>query len=195
MKLVKAQAIAANLVKILKPYCERIDIAGSIRRCKPEVRDIEIVCEAKITEYKNLFGEVTGFTRNKRFVELVDSFGKTNKGSAAYGRYKQIELPEGINLDLFMPGPVDYYRQLAIRTGSAEYVATEIAREWRKKGWCGSDMGFRKIEDCFEQISADGKITWKCVNKNGELPPIWHSEEDFFKWLGIPWLDPVLRTV
>ncbi|GAJ14573.1 unnamed protein product, partial [marine sediment metagenome] len=43
MKLEQAQKIAEEVVKRLSPYCQRIQIAGSIRRQKPQVRDVDIV--------------------------------------------------------------------------------------------------------------------------------------------------------
>lgn len=43
MRLDRAQSIAGSLVELLAPGCERIEIAGSIRREKPEVKDIELV--------------------------------------------------------------------------------------------------------------------------------------------------------
>jgi len=42
----EALAIAEGLVNDLRPACERIQIAGSLRRGKPQVRDIEIVAIA-----------------------------------------------------------------------------------------------------------------------------------------------------
>lgn len=83
----------------------------------------------------------------QNFVELVKSLGRVIKGKPD-GRYMQIELPQRINLDLFMPEADDYFRQYAIRTGSAEYAAYTIAGGWRKIGWCGSDQGLRKTSDC-----------------------------------------------
>ena len=73
------------------------------------------------------------------------------------GKYMQIKLRENIILDLFMPDDFDYYRQYAIRTGSADYAAKIIATGWKKKGWCGSDKGLRKISDCVETKTPDGK--------------------------------------
>jgi len=43
MELEKAKVIADTVVKALAPYCERIMVAGSIRRQKPTVRDIDLV--------------------------------------------------------------------------------------------------------------------------------------------------------
>jgi len=43
MKLQQAETIAKNFLSEIKEFCERIEIAGSIRRKKPEVNDIDIV--------------------------------------------------------------------------------------------------------------------------------------------------------
>lgn len=43
MPLAKAQKIAENVKSFLEPYCQRVEIAGSVRREKTEVGDIEIV--------------------------------------------------------------------------------------------------------------------------------------------------------
>ena len=47
MELTKAREIADRIVVLLKPYCARVEIAGSIRRRKADVHDIEIVCLPK----------------------------------------------------------------------------------------------------------------------------------------------------
>ncbi|GAI50844.1 unnamed protein product, partial [marine sediment metagenome] len=47
MELEKAKVIAENLRSLLAPVCARITIAGSIRRQKPEVGDIELLCVPK----------------------------------------------------------------------------------------------------------------------------------------------------
>lgn len=197
MQLKKAQAIAHEIKQLLLPYCVpgRFHVAGSVRRGKAEVKDIEIVCQPLIHQYHDMFGEAHSYVRNKDFVYYANNLGTCIKGNAKHGRYQQILLPEGINLDLFMPDATDYFRQLTIRTGSAEYVVVEIAKVWKRKGWCGSDRGFRKVSDCIEHITQDGKIKWICVNDAPELPPVWQSEEEFFDWLGVRWVDPVLRNV
>jgi DNA polymerase/3'-5' exonuclease PolX len=47
MKLEAAQRIAEKIKGALAPFCDRIEIAGSIRRQRPEVGDIDIVCQPK----------------------------------------------------------------------------------------------------------------------------------------------------
>ena len=98
-------------------------------------------------------------------------------------------------LDLFMPQSQDYYRQLAIRTGSAQYAHYVIANGWLHKGWCGTELGLRLQKDCLETRQPDGKSKWKLVNESGDLPPAWQSEEEFFAWLNIPYVCPRFREV
>ncbi|GAH73129.1 unnamed protein product, partial [marine sediment metagenome] len=47
MELEKAKVIAENLKSLLAPVCEKIEVAGSIRRQKPDVGDIELLCIPK----------------------------------------------------------------------------------------------------------------------------------------------------
>lgn len=141
-----AADIAVAICERLAPHCfpNRINIAGSIRRKKQQVKDIEIVCLPKYEQVieQDLFGQAVAQYRDAGFISTAISLGKVLKGTPE-GRYMQIELPEGINLDLFMPMDYDYFRQLAIRTGSADYAAQVIAAGWRAKGWVGTPAGLR----------------------------------------------------
>jgi hypothetical protein len=143
----------------------------------------------------NLFGELSEGIKqvSKGFIDIVNSLGKIVKGKAD-GKMMQIQL-QGIMLDLFIPDDFDYYRQYAIRTGSADYSFKVIANGWKNIGWCGSDKGLRKMSDCIGTKQPDGKIKWKCINKNAELPPVWKSEEEFFQWIKVPIVKPQFRNI
>lgn len=188
------QKIAVDICYILQPFCEKINIAGSVRRKKKEPKDIEIICIPKKEILKDMFGRDEGVIVDLQFQKEVEQLGEIIKGKTD-GKYMQIKLPQGINLDLFMPDDFDYYRQYAIRTGSADYAFKIIANGWKKKGWCGSNKGLRKISDCIEIKGSDGKSKWNCVKANAELPPVWQSEEQFFEWLGIKYLPPNRRNI
>jgi DNA polymerase/3'-5' exonuclease PolX len=197
MELEKALIIADDLVKRLKPFCEIIEIAGSIRRKKSEVKDIELVIKTKKIEISDgdLFEPKFTLQPIPSFGRYVNdsNFGKVLKGEYT-GRYMQIALNEGINLDLFIPAEEDFFRQYAIRTGSSEYSHKVIANGWRKIGWVGSDVGLRKMIDCNIDSSAE-KPKWTCVNPEAELPPVWKSEREFFDWIQVPFLEPENRTI
>lgn len=187
----KAMNWASRIVELLGPHCETLDIAGSIRREKPEVKDIEILCIPKrIITREDLFGNGESSV-HPSFIAAVEHMTQTLvKGSVSKGRYVQLILRGGETLDLFLPDPADYFRQLAIRTGSADYSAFVVAHAWKKRGWCGTDQGLRKYEDC---IGESGN--WKCVNQKAEKPPVWKSEEEFFDWLSVKWIQPKFREI
>jgi DNA polymerase/3'-5' exonuclease PolX len=195
MELQNALSIAGELVESLSPYCEIINVAGSCRRSRPMVKDIEIVCLSKTKIIREVFGEELKRVRTKEFVGVVESLGERFKGSTIDGKYNKIKLKQGIMLDLFLPQSFDYYRIFAIRTGSDDYSKKVLAGGWRKKGWCGSDAGLRKTRDCRETKTSKGASTWKCVNPEAELPPVWKSEKDFFDWINVKWVEPSLRNI
>jgi len=187
----KAIKVANRIVELLTPHCSIIHIAGSIRRQKSEVKDIEIVClPKKMFTPTDLFGGGV-FTPIESFTESVAAMTeKVVKGSTA-GRYTQVILKGGMTMDLFLPQEHDYYRQLAIRTGSATYSANVIAYGWKRLGWVGTEDGLRKRSDCTEMKG--GK--WVCINQHAEKPPHWKSEEEFFQWLLVPYQEPKAREV
>lgn len=200
MELLKAQAIANTLIEKLRPHCEKINIAGSIRRQKTKVGDIEIVCLAKkvASGQAALFeAEETQLTYSVSpfFIRTVAEFGTILQGSAT-GNSMKIMLPEGIKLDLFMPNDFDYYRMLAIRTGSAEYSHQVIAIGWRKQGWVGTENGLRLQSQCI-QVNRDdeAKKKWKCQWTHPTLPPVWKSEEEFFEWIKVEYVEPKYRNL
>jgi DNA polymerase/3'-5' exonuclease PolX len=192
----QAKVIADVLVELLQPVCEVVFIAGSVRRKKETVGDIELVVLPKKTEVVegDLFESKTIKVVDEKFGDVVNGFGKIIKGKYD-GKYMQIELPSGINLDLFIPSDYDLYRQYAVRTGSGDYSFKVIANGWKRIGWCGSDAGLRKISDCEETKTPEGKSKWKCINPNAELPPHWKSEQEFFDWIKVPYIEPELRNI
>lgn len=103
------------------------DVAGSIRREKPEVKDIEICALPRITEEKDLFGDVVGKKRSNQFCDAVRSLGAILKGSPENGRYVQVALKEGISLDLFTP-----HTQLYFQTSKTIYHVSFISTQIRK---------------------------------------------------------------
>lgn len=109
----EALQIAERVKAQLEPFCHRIEIGGSIRRKKPEVKDVEIICEAKHYE--------TGLFASG-IATIVDEWEKV-KGDLDYDtcKYTQRILPEGIKLDLFFTRPENWGYIFALRTGSAEY--------------------------------------------------------------------------
>lgn len=129
MKLEQAQEIADKYLKLLRPYSRRIEIAGSIRRGKPEVKDIEIVM----------------IRNTAKLIPFCDEVNKLKKiKGEPIGKYTQRNLPEGINLDLFFAIPENWGLIYAIRTGSAEFSHKVLANGWVKAGYNSEDGLLRK---------------------------------------------------
>jgi DNA polymerase/3'-5' exonuclease PolX len=100
MELDRAREIADGLVRRLSPGCVRIEVAGSVRRGKAEVNDIELVAVPKMEVQADLFGG-PGLQRSLLDPCLV-GLGPEEKSGP---RYKQILLAEEIYLDLFIVLP------------------------------------------------------------------------------------------
>jgi DNA polymerase/3'-5' exonuclease PolX len=177
MILARALEIALKYQGILTPWCEpeMCKIAGSLRRQKPDVKDIELVCVPRTVHL------IPFVTTVKQWIKL--------KGEPT-GRYTQRMLYESIALDLFIPSKPDFIRQFVIRTGSADYSARVIATAWVKKGWVGTKDGLRRETQCLQK----GK-KWICQVPNPTLPPVWQSEQEFFDWLKVKFIPPQERNL
>lgn len=124
MELNEAKNIADKLIEQFTPLCHRCEIAGSIRRQKSEVNDIEIVCIPKMKTAVE-------------FIDLVNSWYKI-KGKPT-GKYTRRSLPEGIHLDLFIVTQYNWANIFTIRTGSAEWVKNVLAKSWVAAGYHSID--------------------------------------------------------
>ena len=125
------QGIALEIVELLKPYCERIEIAGSIRREKPMVKDIELVMIPKFEAGQaDLFGEAV------EQVNLLDQFLSQKLDDGTFGhrpdkngvpswgaKSKRGVYRSTFPVDLFsVISPAQWGVIFAIRTGSAEFA-------------------------------------------------------------------------
>ncbi len=126
----EAYKIALQVVEQLKPFCSRIEIAGSIRRKKVEVGDIEIV--AIPLPYS------TGIFESG-IATIVNKWKKV-KGELPC-KYTQRILPSGIKLDLFFAEEANWGLVFALRTGSADYSHKVLANGWVRQGF-KSDCGY-----------------------------------------------------
>lgn len=116
--------VAEKIKDMLSPHCERIEIAGSIRRKSPMCSDIEIVAIPKPYQ--------TGLFEDG-IASIVNQWQKV-KGELPC-KYTQRILPEGIKLDLFFAEEGNFGLQLAIRTGSANYSHHVLATAWVSRGY------------------------------------------------------------
>lgn len=170
MKLQTALPIAQRIQSLLAPHCIKCEIAGSIRRQKDDVKDIEIVCIPK-THGKSI-------RRISSWHTSVFNLGKILSGKLKQGKHIKIRLPENIKLDLFVAKPDNYGFIKLIRTGSSEF-SKGVMIEFNKLGYT-SENGYIKPQNALELgISPENFI--------------FEEEQDVFDFLDLPYIQPVDR--
>jgi DNA polymerase/3'-5' exonuclease PolX len=186
IELWQAEAMARDVVELLTPACERIAVAGSIRRRKAEVGDIEVVVTPKmVDEPEGLWGEPVQVDllsvrlaelRAKgelvpRVVTVHRQDGSEEESQRVGERYQALEYV-GFPVDLFIVRPpADWGVLFTIRTGPA-------------------DWSERLVTDCqrrFLRVSG-GQLTH--FGKPVPCP----EEQDFLAAIGQPWVEPPERS-
>ena len=174
--LVEASQIADKVVKHVSSAMDRVEVAGSIRRKKSIVGDIEIV----------------GIPGNReRLIKLLGEVGQHIKpgvpGAVAWNpkmaaKYLRVRLVEGMNLDVFLGTPENWGGLFMMRTGSGvgptgnsfDGFIPGIFKRWKTL----SDGG--RMTDCMPTMP-DGTQLW--------IP----EEQDFFDLLEMDFVPPEER--
>lgn len=176
MELSIAQSIADNVLKSISPFCHRSEIAGSIRRKKSEVKDIEIV--ARVNDWEGLFVSLQSHgIFIKSGVPDVQPW-PPKKGA----KYLRMMLHGEIKLDLFIADEHNWGALFMMRTGGAtgptgnpfEGFTPMMFARWKRVSGGGRMM------NCLPTLP-DGRTV--------SVP----EEEDFFKLCGCDWTPPEER--
>src|ERR1043165_4707962 len=123
MTLAKAKRYAMSRVDWLAPYCERIEIAGSIARERPVCNDVDLVCISKVEESRDLFGNVVSWKPLlheflREYVEKSLGRSKWIHGGGQYNLF--LQLPK-CQLDIWCTQQSNWGSVLICRTGSKEH--------------------------------------------------------------------------
>jgi DNA polymerase/3'-5' exonuclease PolX len=180
--LADAEIVARDLLVALAPACERIEIAGSIRRRRPDVGDVEIVY---VPRWQTDVPDPGDFFRHTA-INLVDGAianlercGVLGRRTNAVGREMfgeknklAVHVASGIPVDLFATSEECWWNYLVCRTGGAE-SNVRIAAAAQRIGckWTPYGSGF--------------------LTPRGMAPM--HSEEEVFAFVGLPHLPPASR--
>jgi DNA polymerase/3'-5' exonuclease PolX len=176
MEFALAKSIAQTISELIEPAVSRAEIAGSIRRKKPEVKDIEIV--AIVHDYDLLYKTLS---QAGRFIKpsVPDVIDWKFKPGAKYIR---MLLNEGVKLDLFVASNENWGCLYLMRTGGATgkdgnpfngFVPGMFSR-WKKMSGGG------KMEGCLP-TRPDGTFV-PCL-----------EEQDFFDLLDMNFVPPEER--
>ncbi len=165
MELAKAKAIADEVVSKLSPFCSRIQVAGSIRRQKSTVRDIDLVL------IPNNRGQ---------FIYALQQLGRIKMGGSKVIRVG-MGFTKGIDLDVYIATTETWATLLLIRTGSTNHniKLCKLALQQGKK-LHADGSGLFKIE-------AQG-----C--EGVEVRIAGDTETSIFAALGVPYKEPGERN-
>ncbi len=184
----EACLVWAELRRALLPACVRLKAAGSIRRRRATVGDIEIVYiprRERRPDPGDLFGgegsvvDLAGEAVSRLEEEGIlgrrpDRIGRTTFGP----RNKlMVHLPSGMPVDLFAADPESWANVLACRTGPAA-LNTLVAAAARRRGlrWNPYGTGF----------SGEGE------GVGGRQA---RTEREVYRIVGLPYLDPWDREI
>lgn len=185
MNLAKAQHYAEHLLMWLAPYCERIEVAGSIRRGLANCNDVDLVCIPKMDIERDMLQEVTG-ERNLlwEFLTAHVAAGKATiqSGGNQPGKYIILQLPK-CQLDVFFATEETWGTRFLCRTGSKEHNiwlathAREQGFEWKPYEGLLRDGAFKRCRtesELYAQLSLgfiepkNREIDWLRKNCSGE---------------------------
>lgn len=173
--LSEADQRAKAVVAMLSPFCERIAIAGSIRRRREDVGDIEIVCVPKV-EMTGMFCDeplcLLTHECNRLLAQKIIAHRLDKNGRASYGaKFKRLTV-DGFPLDLFSTTTDQFGVIFAIRTGPSDWSKRLVTR--KEYG------GMMPAGMCISE-------GW-LMNSDQRIPC--REERDLFAAIGAEWVNP-----
>lgn len=120
MHLPFAQRCAERLVEWLSPNCERIAIAGSVRRRKADPSDIDLVAIPRRMEDRDMFGAVTS-RRNAAWM-AIDARASADQWTILRAGADMVSwTAKGVQVDIWWTEPHLWGTTLLCKTGSKEH--------------------------------------------------------------------------
>lgn len=176
MELTQAFNIANKIKSDISSCVDRVEIAGSIRRQKPEVKDVEIVC--MVNDYDRLFDSLSV---HGRFIKpsVPDVIDWQFKPGAKYVR---MLLHEGVKLDLFVASPENWGCLYMMRTGGA------VGKDGNSFNGFVPGMFAR-----WKKLSDGGKMIGCLPTRPDGSYVACPEEQDFFDLLGMNFVPPEER--
>lgn len=178
LSLKVARILANQIVQLLKPACIRLEVAGSIRREKPEIGDIEIIAISKLQ--LGLFQNLEDINQPVLHPYLDSLLGlsivKLDEWGPKYRKFALLEHQD-VPVDLFIIRPEQWGYTLAIRTGPAN-LSQKLVTHRAKGGFLPGHLSVKESQ------------LW---TENGPIPT--PEEEHFFQALELPLLEPQNRSL
>jgi len=116
-----ARGKAREIIEALREHSERIEIAGSIRRAKPWVKDIDLVVVPKMKSKDALFGTTTAICKTDFYAAVKGILASMEAEGPRLLRGKIWAGDKLMPVDLYLATAETWATLLLIRTGSAEH--------------------------------------------------------------------------
>jgi DNA polymerase/3'-5' exonuclease PolX len=184
-QLEPAQAKALEIVETLRPHTECIEIAGSIRRGKPWVKDIDLVVIPKMKSKSALFGNVSELAKTDFYGALRDVlYSITGEGERMVRGIATPGFSRGIPLDVYIATAESWATLLLIRTGSAEHNIWMCSRARACGGKLHADGSGLEVPGEYDAV-LQRTVNAKIIHAR--------DEEEIFKAMGMPYAEPGQR--
>jgi len=179
--------VARDLLRYIRPLCERVVIAGSLRRGKAEVGDVEIVYISRYLDWpdpEDMLGRVIRTNVMDHALSLMLKLGVIKRrlkenGSPTWGPENKLAVHcgSGMPVDLFETDAQAWANYLVCRTGG-EQTNTAIASAAKSIGWKWNPYG----EGFTRMFGPDA----------GRVFTV-REEKDVFEFVGLDYLEPNKR--
>ena len=188
----------------LTPYCHRVAIAGSVRRGRPIVGDVELVCipkparategqagmfDSRLVTEAPVDNRLTAYLRDQVHDPTSPWALRPNaKGHTSLGPANKYLTYDDAPVDVFSAHPSTFGMLYFVRTGDAEWVVRAMA-EFKRQGRHAHPYGG-------VGVAVDGDVTADVLDpaRWAQAEVLCPTEETVFELLGWPWVEPEDRT-
>jgi DNA polymerase/3'-5' exonuclease PolX len=181
-----ALGVARELCATLRPVTERLIVAGSLRRRKALVGDVEILYVPKTQEEQDGLFDTRTVNMADATIARLESEGvlerrKNINGSEMFGEKNKLmrHRGSGVPVDLFAATAENWWNYLVCRTGPAD-SNTRICMAAQARGWKWNPYGVG--------FSRPSTVTAPGEERRME------SERDVFEFVGLPFSEPWERA-
>ena len=171
MKLSTARKIASTVKDELKPYCDRIVIAGSVRRGKSlEIQDIEFVAIPKLEMQPDLFMTMKPTGNNLLFNHIRKKYDVTVGGKQGQ-KMVRFNVCDSITVEVYTASSWNWGYILALRTGPSD-LSRILVTKLKVNGY---------------------KMDSGAVLRKGSSVPV-RTEHDMFRMAGVRYREATARV-
>jgi DNA polymerase/3'-5' exonuclease PolX len=171
-----ALPLAEKVAAALAPFCEKVEIAGSIRRLKPDVHDIDIVALPKSLDQPGSLGGIAHLDASAVWLlQVPKALKSVHLKVQVFGPelIRCVFVDNGFQVDVYRARPETWGVILLVRTGSRAHNV-KLCSFAKSKG--------------LRLSASDGVLS------NGEVIAS-QSEGEIFNELGLPFVAPEKREV